>query len=135
MNAHRKKRLITLLIILTGVALAVSLTMYALGQNINLYFTPSQAHENTLPLDRTVRIGGLVKEGSVQRVPNTLTVSFMLTDGRHEVPVIYTGILPALFREGQGIVAQGKRDITGRLLADQVLAKHDEKYMPPDIAL
>jgi cytochrome c-type biogenesis protein CcmE len=133
MKLHRKKRLYMILVILVGVALAASLAIYALGQNINLYFTPTQAIVDKAPLDRTIRIGGMVKEGSVQRVADSLTVNFTLTDYEHEVPVQYTGILPALFREGQGIVAQGKLNETGTLIAAEVLAKHDEKYMPPNI--
>jgi cytochrome c-type biogenesis protein CcmE len=131
---HRKKRLYTILIILLGVSLSASLAIYALGQNVNLYFTPSQAVINKAPIDRALRIGGMVKKGSVQRASDSLKVSFILTDYEYETPVEYTGILPALFREGQGIVAQGKLNAARVLIADQVLAKHDEKYMPPGIS-
>lgn len=124
-----------ILAILLGVALAASLAIYALGQNVNVYFTPSQAIIDKAPIDRTLRMGGMVKEGSVKRESDSLTVSFILTDYEHEMPVQYTGILPALFREGQGIVAQGKLNASGMFMAEQVLAKHDEKYMPPNIAV
>ncbi|MDF3054448.1 MAG: cytochrome c-type biosis protein CcmE [Gammaproteobacteria bacterium] len=134
MKPHRKKRLYMILVILLGVTLSASLAIYALGQNMNLYFTPSQAIVNKAPTDKTLRIGGLVKEGSVKRDSNSLKVNFTLTDHSYEIPVQYTGILPALFREGQGIVAQGKLNVAGVLIADQVLAKHDEKYMPPNIS-
>ena len=133
MKLHRKKRLYMILVILLGVALAASLAIYALGQNVNLYFTPSQALIDNAPIERTLRIGGMVKEGSVERESDSLKVYFTLTDYEYEVPVQFVGILPVLFREGQGIVAQGKLNDAGTLMADQVLAKHDEKYMPPNI--
>lgn len=131
MKPQRKKRLYWILAILLGVGSATSLAIYALGQNVNLYFTPGQFAANPPPHNATFRIGGMVKEKSFSRKPQSLTVYFVLTDYQKEVPVEYTGILPALFREGQGIVVQGKRNAQGRFIADQVLAKHDEKYMPP----
>lgn len=133
MKPHRKKRLYTILVILLGVTLSASLAIYALGQNVNLYFTPSQAVINKAPIDKTLRMGGMVKKGSVKREADSLKVYFTLTDYEYETSVEYTGILPALFREGQGIVAQGKLNAARTLIADQVLAKHDEKYMPPNI--
>ncbi len=133
MKPNRRRRLYFIFAILIGAGAAVSLAIYALGQNINLYFTPSQMAAGQAPLQQTLRMGGMVKKGSFQRVPNTMQVHFVLTDYQQEVSVHYTGILPALFREGQGIVVQGKLNAQGQFVADQVLAKHDEKYMPPDI--
>ncbi len=122
-----------MLIILLGVTAAVSLTIYALGQNMNLYFTPAQIAAGQAPGNQVLRMGGMVKEGSFKRSPNSLKVQFTLTDFQYDVPVQYTGILPALFREGQGVVVQGKLIDHKVLVADQVLAKHDEKYMPPGL--
>lgn len=116
-----------------GVGLSVGLVIYALGQNMNVYFTPSQlAAVQTWPR-HVIRIGGMVKQGSIQRTPDSLTVHFILTDYQHDIAIMYTGILPALFREGQGVVAQGKLIDPNRFMAEQILAKHDEKYMPPGI--
>jgi cytochrome c-type biogenesis protein CcmE len=129
MQPKRKRRLLALCFILVGIAIAVSLSLYALKQNINLYFTPSQI--KVAPKAQLVRIGGLVQEGSVKRIAQSLQVKFVLTDGKAQVPVDYTGILPDLFREGQGIIAQGKLDPQGKLIATEVLAKHDERYQPP----
>jgi cytochrome c-type biogenesis protein CcmE len=134
MKPHRKKRLYWIIAILLGVGTATSLAIYALGQNVNLYFTPSQLAANHPPANHTFRIGGMVEKGSFVREANSLTVHFVLTDYESEVPVTYTGILPTLFREGQGVVVQGKLAGDGKFTADQVLAKHDEKYMPPGIA-
>jgi cytochrome c-type biogenesis protein CcmE len=134
MKPHRRKRLYWIGAILLGVGSATSLAIYALGQNVNVYFTPSQFATNPPPHHASFRMGGMVKEKSFSRKPQSLTVYFVLTDYQKEVSVEYTGILPALFREGQGIVVQGKLDPHGRFIADQVLAKHDEKYMPPGMA-
>lgn len=134
MKPHRKKRLYWIIGILCGVSLAASLTIYALGQNINLYFTPSQLLDNQPPTHHVFRMGGMVKKNSFKREAGTLKVDFILTDFVHEVPVQFTGILPTLFREGQGVVVQGKLNKDGVFMADQVLAKHDEKYMPPGMA-
>lgn len=131
MKPHRQKRLYWIGAILLGVGAATSLAIYALGQNVNLYFTPSQLAMHPPSPNASFRIGGMVKKGSFFRKPQSLTVYFVLTDYQKEIAVEYTGILPALFREGQGIVVQGKRDIRGTFIANQVLAKHDEKYMPP----
>jgi cytochrome c-type biogenesis protein CcmE len=133
MIPKRKRRLYLVIYILSGVSLAVSLVIYALGQNVNLYFTPSQWVKASMPPQREVRLGGMVKKGSFKRQPNSLQVSFIVTDYKQEVLVQYTGILPALFKEGKGVVVQGKRNAQGYFIADQVLAKHDEKYMPPSL--
>jgi cytochrome c-type biogenesis protein CcmE len=115
-----------------GCTIATGLTLLALRENINLFFSPSQIIEGTAPSNTTIRLGGMVVAGSVQRGDN-LGVTFVLTDLAEQVTVTYEGILPDLFREGQGIVTQGKLDSTGRFVAEQVLAKHNETYMPPEV--
>ena len=102
----------------------------AFQSNLVFFFSPTQVAAGEAPKGRTFRIGGLVKEGSVKR--NNLTVSFVVTDTAKEVPTTYTGILPDLFKEGKGVVAQGKFDASGKFVATEVLAKHDENYMPPE---
>jgi cytochrome c-type biogenesis protein CcmE len=115
-----------------GCTIATGLALLALRENINLFFSPSQIVEGTAPSNTTIRLGGMVVAGSVQRGDN-LGVTFVLTDLAEQVTVTYEGILPDLFREGQGIVTQGKLDSTGRFVAQQVLAKHNETYMPPEV--
>ena len=119
-------------LILVGCTIATGLALLALRENINLFFSPSQIVDGTAPSNTTIRLGGMVVSGSIQRGDN-LGVTFVLTDLAEQVTVAYEGILPDLFREGQGIVTQGKLDSTGRFLAEQVLAKHDETYMPPEV--
>ena len=133
MNPVRRKRLTIVLIILLGVGTAVSLTLYALQQNINLFYSPSQIAAGEAPLGRSIRIGGLVVDGSVKRDPGSLQVEFALTDKAEIVKVYYDGILPDLFREGQGIIARGILEPDNRVRAEEVLAKHDENYMPPEV--
>ena len=133
MNPVRKKRLFIVLAILAGVGIAVALALSALQQNINLFYTPSQIANGEAPEGARIRAGGLVEEGSVKRSPDTLEVDFVVTDGAHGVTIRYSGILPDLFREGQGIVALGRVNAEGVLVADEVLAKHDENYMPPEV--
>jgi cytochrome c-type biogenesis protein CcmE len=130
----RRKRLFVVLGILSGVAASVSLAVMASRENIMFYYDPSQVAEGKAPLAKRFRIGGMVVKGSVARKPGDLQVRFVLTDFAHEVPVEYTGVLPDLFREGQGIIAHGTMDSHGAFVADEVLAKHDEKYMPPEVA-
>lgn len=134
MHPQRKKRLCILLFIVSGVAIALGLVLYSLQQNINLYYTPSQLSADHIGPRQEIRIGGLVEKGSVEFAKG-LYVSFVLTDYHRDIKVSYNGILPALFREGQGIVAQGKLNSNGTFMADQVLAKHDATYMPPGIKL
>ena len=119
-------------LIVVGCTIATGLALLALRENINLFFSPSQIVEGSAPSNTTIRLGGMVVAGSVQRGAN-LGVTFVLTDLAEQVTVAYEGILPDLFREGQGIVTQGKLDSSGRFLAQQVLAKHDETYMPPEV--
>lgn len=134
MNPKRKKRLLIVLFILGGVGIAVGLTLYALSQNINLFYSPTQIAQGEAPVGTRIRAGGMVVEGSVKRDDKSLRVEFEVTDFQNKVPVVYSGILPDLFREGQGIVAQGEMDANGKLQAVEVLAKHDENYMPPEVA-
>ncbi|MCG7199208.1 cytochrome c maturation protein CcmE [Marinobacter pelagius] len=134
MNPIRKKRLTIVLFLLVGIGVAVGLTTYALRQNINLFYDPSQIAAGEAPVDVRIRAGGMVEEGSVVRDPESLKVVFRVTDFNASVPVEYVGILPDLFAEGQGVVAMGKINGRGRFVADQVLAKHDENYMPPEVA-
>lgn len=133
MNPVRKKRLYIVLAILAGVGIAVTLALSALQQNINLFYTPSQIAGGEAPQNTRIRAGGLVEMGSVKRSSDSLETDFMVTDGAKSVTIRYSGILPDLFREGQGIVAMGKLDGSGVLIADEVLAKHDENYMPPEV--
>lgn len=132
MNPKRKKKLLIILGLLALVGLAVGLASYALRQNINLFYTPAQIAAGEAPEDRRIQVGGLVVQGTVKRATDSLKVRFTITDLKHQVDVEYEGILPDLFREGQGIVANGKLE-NGVVIADQVLAKHDEKYMPPQV--
>ncbi len=133
MRPQRRQRLILLAMLMAAVGGAVALTLSALDKNINLFFSPTQVHAGEAPANRTFRIGGMVVDNSVKRSATDLTVTFALTDTERTVRVAYTGILPDLFREGQGIVAQGT--MRGDLfVARQVLAKHDETYMPPEVS-
>ena len=116
------------------IAVAVTLVLRAFNSNMVFFLTPSEVAENKAPADRTFRIGGLVNAGSVKRQPDGLTVIFEVTDTAKSIPVTYTGILPDLFKEGKGVVAQGKIGPDGVFRAAEVLAKHDENYMPPEAA-
>ena len=120
-------------LIVAGVAAATGLVIAAMGENMLYFYSPSQIRAGEAPSGPSIRIGGLVVEGSVQRGQGT-EVSFSLTDGAATVDVSYAGILPDLFREGQGIVASGVLDAGDTLRAEEVLAKHDESYMPPEVA-
>ncbi|HBO3196739.1 TPA: cytochrome c maturation protein CcmE [Pseudomonas aeruginosa] len=133
MNGVRKKRLYIVLAILIGAGIAVALALMALSQNINLFYTPTQIANGEAPVDTRIRAGGMVAEGSLQRSGDSLDVEFVVTDFAKNVTLRYRGILPDLFREGQGIVALGKLNADGVLVADEVLAKHDENYMPPEV--
>ena len=134
MTPKRKKRLTIILGLVFGTALIVGLVMYSLSENINLFYSTSQIANGEAPVGTRIRAGGMVVDGSVKRSPDSLKVQFALTDYEHQVLVEFTGILPDLFREGQGIIAQGEMDANGVFQADEVLAKHDENYMPPEIA-
>ena len=133
MHPQRKKRLTLIIFMVLGIGSAVGLLMYSLSQNINLFVTPTQIANGEAQIGRTIRAGGRVVEGSVKRDEDGLGVLFKVTDGAAQVPIFYEGILPDLFREGQGIVALGKLDEQGVFQASEVLAKHDENYMPPEV--
>jgi len=129
----RRKRLVLVLGIIAGVSVAGALALSALRQNVTFFFDPTQVVSGEVPSGEHFRLGGMVTKGSVQRAPGSLEVRFVVTDLKHDIPVSYTGVLPDLFREGQGVVAHGR--MTGAtFVADEVLAKHDEKYMPPEVA-
>ena len=134
MTPKRKKRLILVSLIVGGVTLAVSFMLMALQENINHFYSPSQVAADEAPVGHTFRLGGLVEEGSLTREDDGLTVHFVVTDTAQDIPVVFTGILPDLFREGQGIIALGKLERGGVFRADEVLAKHDENYMAPEVA-
>ncbi|MFT7109318.1 MAG: cytochrome c-type biogenesis protein CcmE [Psychrobacter glaciei] len=134
MHPQRKQKLLIILFMVGGIALAIGLMLVALKDNINLFYTPQQIADGEAPIDRTIRAGGMVVEGSVKRAKDDLTVMFDVTDSKAEVTIRYTGILPDLFREGQGIVALGQINQQGQFIASEVLAKHDENYMPPEVA-
>jgi len=129
----RKKRMQMVIFIGVGAAIAIGLVLFALRQNINLFFTPTQIAQGEAPIGREIRAGGLVVDGSVERATDSLYVEFTITDTAEDVLVSFDGILPDLFREGQGIIAIGKLNTEGVVEARQVLAKHDEEYMSPEI--
>ena len=119
---------------LAGLGVAVGLVLNAFQSNLVFFFTPTQVAANEAPRDRAFRIGGLVEAGSIKRDKDGLTVNFRVTDTAKTIPVVYTGILPDLFREGKGVVAQGRVGADGTFKAREILAKHDENYMPPEAA-
>lgn len=120
--------------IVAGVSIAGALALSAFRQNVTFFFDPSQVASGKVPPGERFRLGGMVTDGSLHRVPGSLEVHFVVTDFSHEVPVVYSGVLPDLFREGAGVVAHGRLRADGTFVADEVLAKHDEKYMPPEVA-
>jgi cytochrome c-type biogenesis protein CcmE len=133
MKPHRRKKLGIILFIAAGLSVAAGVTLFALSQNINMFFTPTQVAGGEVQSGTHFRIGGMVKEGSVVRSGDSLEVKFITTDFVSDVPIQYEGILPDLFREGQGIVAEGQVDVAGVFQASRVLAKHDENYMSPEV--
>ncbi|WNK19496.1 cytochrome c maturation protein CcmE [Halomonas piscis] len=134
MTPKRKQKLFVILGLVSLAAVAVGLTLYALRSNINLFFSPVEIAEGNAPFERQIRAGGMVKEGTVARDPESLNVEFTVTDYVGDLDVYFSGILPDLFREGQGVVVVGELQENGRFRADQVLARHDENYMPPEVA-
>lgn len=134
MNRKQKLRLTGIISILAIICASISLILYALKQNINLFYTPTQLLEAHTTPDQMIRIGGYVAEHSVHYDSSGTNVTFTITDKKNNLTVNYHGVLPSLFREGQGVVVTGKLTQPGFLLADQVLAKHDEKYMPWPLA-
>ena len=129
---HKKLALITLVVAALGVA--VALVLNAFNSNLVFFFSPTQIVNGEAPTSRAFRLGGLVEEGSLKRQADGLTISFVVTDTAKSIPVTYTGILPDLFKEGKGVVAEGSLAPDGVFVATQVLAKHDENYMPPEAA-
>lgn len=134
MHPLRRQRLYLVLFVVAVSSVAIGLMAYALRGNINLFYPPVEVAQGKAPVGQKIRIGGMVVDGSVQRSQDSLEVRFEVTDYEASVPVVYTGILPDLFDEGQGAVAAGMLDDQGVLWASEVLAKHDENYMPPEVA-
>jgi cytochrome c-type biogenesis protein CcmE len=130
----RQRRMALVAGIVGGVSIAGLLALSAFRQNVTFYFVPSEVAAGKVPVGQSIRLGGMVTRGSLQRVPGTLEVHFLVTDTHHEVAVTYDKVLPDLFREGAGVVAHGHMRSDGTFVADEVLAKHDEKYMPPKMA-
>ena len=138
MNPERKRRYILISVIISGLSVACALALYALANNVDFYFSPTQIHNGEARGHKSIKVGGLVVHGSVNRDPENLKVSFTLTDYGQQVVVVFEGILPDLFREGQGIIALGQlgqyKGQSNVVIASKVLAKHDENYMPPEVA-
>ncbi len=130
----RQRRFAMVMLVVTGVSIATAFGLKAFQKNILFFYSPSQIATGEVPLDTNIRVGGLVVDGSVKRESGSLDVEFALTDKAETVAVVYSGILPDLFREGQGIVAMGKLGPNHVFEASEVLAKHDEEYMPPEVA-
>ena len=130
----RRKRLLAVVAIVGGVAAATALAMLAFQDNLLYFYNPTQVVAGEAPSGRTFRIGGLVTQGSLTKTEGTLKIRFMVTDFKESIPVNYEGLLPDLFREGQGVIAHGRLADNGEFVADEVLAKHDENYMPPEVA-
>lgn len=131
-KAHRQ-RLTTIVFIFIGLTLATVLILKALSQNINLFYTPTQVFVEKPQVNKPIRVGGMVVKGSIQR-DEDMRIRFLVTDFESQLTIRYRGILPDLFKEGQGVVALGKLDITNEFEASEILAKHDENYMPPELA-
>ncbi len=136
MKPHRKKKLISIIIGVTGVSIVVALVLFASEQSVNLFQTPTQIANGEVKVDQVIRIGGLVKESSVQHIErkdSQLETRFVVTDKKNDIQVTYNKVLPDLFREGQGVVALGKINAQGVFVASEVLAKHDEEYKAPEV--
>ena len=129
----RQRRMTLVAVILAGVGIAGALALRAFRENVMFYFDPTKVAAGEVKQGQRFRLGGMVVKGSLQRTPGTLDVSFAVTDYKHSVPVRYSNVLPDLFKEGSGMVAHGKLDAGGVFVADEVLAKHDENYMPPEV--
>ena len=134
MHPVRKQRLYLVLFLVVFSSAAIGLVAYALSGNINLFYPPAEVAAGNAPVGQSLRVGGMVVEGSIKRSDTSLRIEFQLTDYQATVPVVYEGILPDLFGEGQGAVVAGKLDERGVVQATEVLAKHDENYMPPEVA-
>ena len=130
----RRQRMLLIALVLVGVTVAVGFAVRAFQENLSYFFSPSDVVAGKAPKDRTFRLGGMVVDKSVTREPGSLTVDFRVTDYANTLPVRYTGVLPDLFSEGKGVVVRGKFGPGGDFIAQEVLAKHDENYMPPEVA-
>lgn len=130
----RQRRIALVVGILAGVSLAALLATRAFQDNVMFFFDPSQVAAGSAPLDKRFRLGGMVRPGTVARTAGSLEIRFVVTDFQRDVPVRYSGVVPDLFRENQGVVAHGKLGSDGIFVADEILAKHDENYMPPEVA-
>lgn len=133
MNPLRKQRIYAITAVLIGTSVALILVLNALSKNMNLFYSPTEIIEGVVKTDSLIRAGGMVKEGSIIKSSNSLEVSFVITDFKNSVIVVYEGILPDLFAENAGVVVQGRLGVDGNFLASEVLAKHDENYMPPEV--
>jgi cytochrome c-type biogenesis protein CcmE len=129
----RRRRMWSVALMVCGVGAATAFALQAFQKNLLYFYNPSQVHAGEAPLNRVFRVGGMVERGSVHRATGSLEVRFTLTDFAERVVVSYTGVLPDLFREGQGIIARGRLGADGTFVAEEVLAKHDENYMPPEV--
>ena len=134
MHPLRKQRLYVVLSILFGTAMAAFLVFKGLSENINLFYSPSDLKKEKISVDNQIRVGGMVKKDSINKESNSLRISFLITDFEEDLLITYEGILPDLFSEEAGIVAKGKMNEQGIFIANEVLAKHDENYMPPEVA-
>ncbi len=134
MMKARHKKLLLVAVAVLGLGAVAALVLNAFNSNLVFFFSPTQVAQGEAPQGRAFRIGGLVEEGSLKRAADGVTAHFRITDTAHAVPVAYTGVLPDLFKEGKGVVAEGRLDGDGMFKAEQVLAKHDENYMPPEAA-
>ena len=130
----RRRRMVLVGLVLAGIVVSAALALRAFQLNLQYFFSPTQVAEGEVADARNFRLGGMVLEDSVVREEGSLTINFVVTDYLHSVPVEYTGVLPDLFQEGKGVVTLGRMDPSGRFVAEQVLAKHDENYMPPEVA-
>ncbi len=130
----RRQRMILIGLVATGVTVSAALALRAFQENLLFFFSPTQVAAGEAPEDGVFRLGGMVLEDSIERERGSLTLSFVITDYAHSIPVNYTGVLPDLFAEDQGVVARGRLDGRGGFVAEEILAKHDENYMPPEVA-
>lgn len=133
MHPLRKQRLIKMLALMLVLSVVAALILYSVRQNISLFYTPTQIEQGRAPLHQALRVGGMVVRGSVKKSISTQSIEFKITDFSHDLTIRYQGLLPDLFREGQGVVIHGELVDQGHLMAQEVLAKHDEKYMPPEL--
>lgn len=130
----RRRRMLLVGAVLAGVVVSAGLALRAFQENLLYFFSPTQVAQGAAPTERSFRLGGMVVKDSVQRADGSLTVAFVVTDFANSIPVTYTGLLPDLFQEGQGVVTLGRFDAAGQFVAEEVLAKHDENYMSPEVA-